>query len=729
MPFTSVFGGDLIYPSQTSYLAIALTENFTLQWPTEVAAPGELVAADIMDVTPDAAGRALMMPSATNASPGTSVLFTNLAADTFSVLDFDGDVIVTVASGESWTIYLTDNTDDAGTWHVFQMGAGTSTAVAAALAGAGLKAITTTLNVKILPRSSAVSPLAIINSDRARVVSWTGGVGAGTLLDPAVVGSDWFVYVRNNGTGTWTITPAAGTINGATTLALSPFGSAIVYTDGVNYYTIGLSSITPSNFDFTAINVAGTGNYVLAGTELNRIAYRLTGVITGARNIIVPTTVQQYWINNSTTGAFALTVKTLLGAGIVVPAGCSMIVYCDGTDVIAGEGVPTTGLLPPLAGGTGLNAYAQGDVLYASAANVLSALPKSATATRYLANTGGSNAPNWDLVNLANGVTGDLPYANLAQGSALSVLGVTVNAVADLASIVGTAGQVLRVNNAGNALAFGTVDLSLAAAVTGILDETNGGTGLSTYAQGDLIYASAANTLARLAKATTVYKTLTNTGGGANNPEWTNPRYSGNGQLSADYQVILNDAWWTFRHTSASPHNVTLPLNATVPFEVGTCMWFANPTTSGALSITAAGTLTGHGQTVTGNLIIPAGYNAVVIYLGSDIWMIITDAPSIVATDITYTGYVGADGTTGNRFSHAGWSAARTGTGAYTVTHNLGLADGTRLSVGMAVYASAGNRTGYLTTTSTGNAFDLGITDAGAGTASDQAFMFVAKRN
>lgn len=59
---------------------------------------------------------------------------------------------------------------------------------------------------------------------------------------------------------------------------------------------------------------------------------------------------------------------------------------------------------------------AQGDLLYASAANTLARLAKSTTATRYLANTGSSNNPQWDLVNLTNGVTGTLPVANGGTG-------------------------------------------------------------------------------------------------------------------------------------------------------------------------------------------------------------------------------------------------------------------------------------------------------------------------
>ncbi len=79
---------------------------------------------------------------------------------------------------------------------------------------------------------------------------------------------------------------------------------------------------------------------------------------------------------------------------------------------------------------------------------------------------------------LTTGVTGDLPYSNLTQGSALSVLGVTGGSTADVASITGTADQILRINGAGTANAFGSIDLSKAATVgSSILGISNGGTG------------------------------------------------------------------------------------------------------------------------------------------------------------------------------------------------------------------------------------------------------------
>ena len=64
--------------------------------------------------------------------------------------------------------------------------------------------------------------------------------------------------------------------------------------------------------------------------------------------------------------------------------------------------------------GTGhiFESQAQGDVLYATSATVLSRLAKDANATRVLTNTGTNNNPAWEQVTLTSGVTGVLPVAN-----------------------------------------------------------------------------------------------------------------------------------------------------------------------------------------------------------------------------------------------------------------------------------------------------------------------------
>jgi len=131
------------------------------------------------------------------------------------------------------------------------------------------------------------------------------------------------------------------------------------------------------------------------------------------------------------------------------------------------------GLISTQFGGTGLTTWTQGDIPYYTSGTVLSKLAKDTNATRYLSNQGSSNSPAWNQINLANGVTGDLPFANITQASARSVLGVTGNSTADVASIQGTANQALVINSAGTALTFGAVNLASSAAATGRLPYAN----------------------------------------------------------------------------------------------------------------------------------------------------------------------------------------------------------------------------------------------------------------
>jgi hypothetical protein len=351
--FTNTFGGTVVYPADVSYRAVALTANVTLTWPTELATDSNVVAS-IMDVTPSGAGLTIRMPDASQASVGQTALFFNVGASSFTVADNSGNTIQTIASGQAWQIYLTGNATVNGTWRPIQYGAGTSSASASALAGAGLKAITTTLN-QAAPTTLLSADYTLTSVDRARVIVWNGGAGTFTMPSAAAAGNDWFFDARNSGTGGLTIQPAGGElINGQANLVFNPGDSARIITDGINFYTIGYGQSATFSFDYVSISLTGEPSpYTLAGTNLNRIAYQFSGVLTANMQIIVPNTIQQYWIRNTTTGSYTLTVKTSGGTGVVVVQNGASILYCDGTNVVQAE---TANLSVPVAisqGGTG----------------------------------------------------------------------------------------------------------------------------------------------------------------------------------------------------------------------------------------------------------------------------------------------------------------------------------------------------------------------------------------
>ena len=350
--YTDVFGGANIYPAEITYSSITLTTDVVLSWPQETSTNDNL-ATRIIDITASALNLSVYLPRATKAGAGETILFNNLGTRTISIKNALGTEILSLASGTLWQIYLTSNTSTAGTWQVLQYGASTSQANAGALAGTGIIAVGNLLSQSV-PVTTFNSNYTAGAQDRAIMFVWnSSGGGTFTLPSAPIVGSNWFCYIRNAGGGALLVDPQGSeTLNGLLSLSFQPGDSAIIATDGVNFYTIGLGQQAIFAFDYTVVNVAGTGNYTLSGSELNRIAYDFTGALTGSRNIIVPSTVQQYWVTNDTTGSFTLTVKTSAGTGIAVGQGSSAILYCNGTNVVSAS---TAGISIPISvsqGGT-----------------------------------------------------------------------------------------------------------------------------------------------------------------------------------------------------------------------------------------------------------------------------------------------------------------------------------------------------------------------------------------
>jgi hypothetical protein len=158
--------------------------------------------------------------------------------------------------------------------------------------------------------------------------------------------------------------------------------------------TVTLAGAVTGFQSFSAVGNANTTYYTIAGQGTSEWEVGI-GTYTASG-----TTLSRDTVLASSAGA---PTKTNFSAGtkdvfVTYPSGRS--VYVDGGTV------DTAGM-----GAT------QGDILYASATDTFSRLPKDANATRYLANTGSSNNPAWSQINLANGVTGTLPPASGGTGA------------------------------------------------------------------------------------------------------------------------------------------------------------------------------------------------------------------------------------------------------------------------------------------------------------------------
>ena len=350
--YSDVFGGANIYPSEISYSSVALTASITLSWPEETSTNVNL-ATRIMDVTPSAGSFNITLPDANKSGTGNTILFNNKGSYTFTVLNAGGTQVGTIASGQLWQVYLTDNTTANGAWQLLQYGATTSSANASALAGTGIVAVGAVLSQSV-PITTFNSNYTAGDTDRARMYNWTGAGGTLVLPDPTAVGDNWFLYLRNSGSGQVAVnTPGSVQIDGATTLAFQPGESAIIASDGTNFYTIGFGQSSTFAFDYTVINAAGSGDLTLSGAQLNRVAYRFTGALTAARNIIIPATVQQYWIDNRTTGAYTFTVKVAGTTGIVLVTNERGIFYCDGSELLDADTAAVGFPISVAQGGTG----------------------------------------------------------------------------------------------------------------------------------------------------------------------------------------------------------------------------------------------------------------------------------------------------------------------------------------------------------------------------------------
>lgn len=334
--YNSPFVGTVVQPTDVSYRSVTLSANTQLQWPINGNATDDY-AARIMQVTATAPGLELRMPPANQTSVGNDALIRNVGANSFTVKNYAGtNTIITIAAGEAKYIYITANPTEQGTWGIIAFGTGSSSADAATLAGYGLLAVTTTLN-QSHPVTTFGSSATADSTYRAQAYVWTGGAGTLTLDNASTLGNNWFVMVRNGGTGALTVATTGGqSINGSGTVTMQPNDSAIIVCSGTAFYTVGLGKST--QFNFTQLTKAVTnGSYTLTAVEASNVIQKYTGTLTGNVTIVVPQTVQVYYIVNNTVGGvgnYTVTLTTGIGNVATISAGNQATLICDSVNLL-----------------------------------------------------------------------------------------------------------------------------------------------------------------------------------------------------------------------------------------------------------------------------------------------------------------------------------------------------------------------------------------------------------
>jgi hypothetical protein len=256
---------------------------------------------------------------------------------------------------------------------------------------------------------------------------------------------------------------------------------------------------------FSSSDVTVTLTDTNASQAARNLRLNLTGTSGGARQLILGSGCQiekLYLINNGL--ADAVTVKNTSGTGIAVPAGKSMFVFNNGTNVVDAvtyvAGLATSG--------------ANSDIT--SLSGLLTPLSIA---------QGGTGTSSTTFTNLTTNVTGTLPIANGGTGSSSTTF---VNAATN---ITGT----LPIANGGTGTTS-TTFTNLTTNVTGTLPVANGGTGAATLTSNNVLLGAGTSAVTFVAPGSNG-NVLT-----SNGSTWTSAA-AGGGQLQTE--VFTAPGTWT----------------------------------------------------------------------------------------------------------------------------------------------------------------------------------------
>lgn len=312
---------------------------------------------------------------------------------------------------------------------------------------------------------------------------------------------------------------------GSSTYVMTSSGSAPQWTDPS---TITVGSASSATTATTATN--------LASGAANQIPYQ-TGA--GATSFVTAPTIASTVLQWSGSAFQWASVGTGSVTSVDVSGGTTGLTTSGGP--ITGSGTITIdGTLITSNGGTGLTTYTAGDTVYYASGTALS---KLAIGSSTFLMTSSGTAPQWSdpsgvtvgsatsattATNVANGAANQIVY-NTASGTTSFITAPTVantylewsgsafqwsvNPLGTVTSVDVSGGTTGLTTSGGPVTTSGTITLA------GTLITSNGGTGLSSYTAGDLVYYASGTSLTKLGIGV-ASRILTSSGTA---PQWSDP--------------------------------------------------------------------------------------------------------------------------------------------------------------------------------------------------------------